>query len=157
MQAVGAYSDCCMKVIIVGIPKSNLSPQKLQILVNSICRYFLAQKIRNKILLTQKKELTLVFLKLAEMKSINRQFRKKNKPTDILSFQSTDPSSLGELLLCTDVLKEQAVRHGHSFTDEVTYMLIHGILHLLGYDHEASLKEEKLMFRLQDKCFGQLV
>ena len=91
------------------------------------------------------------------MKNINRQFRKKNKPTDILSFQSADPNSLGELLLCTDVLKEQAVRHGHLFSDEVMYMLIHGLLHLLGYDHEASPKEEKLMFRLQDKCFNDLL
>lgn len=146
-----------MKVIIVNSPKNNLSPQNLQILMNRICRYFLAQKIRNKILLTQKKELTLVFLSSSKMKVINRQFRKKNKPTDILSFHSADPDSLGELLLCTDVLKEQAVRHGHSFNIEVTYMLIHGLLHLLGYDHEASLKEEKLMFRLQDKCFKELL
>ena len=146
-----------MKVITVNSPKNNLSPQKLQILVNRICRYFLAQKIRNKILLTKKKELTLVFLGRNEIKSINRQFRKKNKPTDILSFQSADPNSLGELLLCTDVLKKQAVQHGHPFNDEVTYMLIHGFLHLLGYDHEASVKEEKLMFRIQDKCFKELV
>ncbi len=98
-----------------------------------------------------------MFLSSSEMKIINRQFRKKNKPTDILSFLSVDPDSLGELLLCTDVLKAQAVRHGHSFNDEVTYMLIHGILHLLGYDHEVSQKEEKLMFCLQEKCFNGLV
>ena len=146
-----------MKVIIVNSPKNKMSHQKLQILVNRIRRYFLAQKIRNKKILLEKKELTMVFLEPIEMKNINRQFRKKNKPTDILSFQSQDPASFGELLLCTNVLKKQALRHGHSFNDEVTYMLIHGFLHLLGYDHEISLKEEKLMFRLQDKCFNELV
>ena len=152
-----------MKVILVKSPKNKnnfsaqISAPKLQILVNRICRYFSAQKIRNKKLLKQKKELTLVFLNRAEMKKINLQFRKKNKPTDILSFHSHDPHSLGELLLCAEVLKAQAIRHEHSFNDEVTYMLIHGILHLLGYDHEASVKEEKLMFRLQDKCFNELV
>lgn len=91
------------------------------------------------------------------MKKINLQFRNKNKPTDILSFQSEDINSLGELVLCIDVLKAQAKKQRHSLDAEVAYMLIHGILHLLGYDHEASAAEERRMFRLQDKGFSELV
>lgn len=152
-----------MKVIIVNHSKSNLENNKahiaskdLQALINMIYDYFLAKKIRNKALIKQAKELTVVFLSSAEMKKINSQFRKKNKPTDILSFASHDPLSLGELLLCIDVLKKQAKSQKHSLKHEITYMLIHGFLHLLGYDHELSKKEEKLMFRLQDECFEEL-
>lgn len=146
-----------MKLIIVNNTKSRISAPKLQKLMNSIRRYFLKKRVRNKKLLSQKKELTIVFLSRSEMQKLNKQFRNKERPTDILSFASHDQDSLGELLLCTDVLIAQAKRHGHSFTDEITYMLIHGLLHLLGYDHEISKKEETLMFQLQDKCFKELV
>lgn len=152
-----------MKVIIVNHSKNNqinnkahIASKDVQILVKKICDYFLTKKVRNKALLEQAKELTVVFLNSSEMKKINNQFRKKNKPTDILSFASGDSLSLGELLLCIDVLKKQAASQKHSLKHEITYMLIHGFLHLLGYDHELSLKEEKLMFRLQDECFEEL-
>lgn len=145
-----------MKVVIVNDSKNDIKPKELQVLIDKICDYFLAKKIRNKALLRLKKELSIVFLSTAEMQNINKQFRKKNKATDILSFVSHDPQSLGELLLCLDVLKRQAVKQRHSLKNEITYMLIHGILHLLGYDHELSAKEERLMFRLQDACFEEL-
>ena len=114
------------------------------------------KKIRNRKLLGQKKEITIVFLSTADMKKLNFQFRKKNKPTDILSFPSHDPESLGELLLCPEVLQRQAREHRHSVRAETIYMLIHGVLHLLGYDHEQSKAEERLMFRIQDQCFKTL-
>ena len=90
------------------------------------------------------------------MKKINSQFRGKNRPTDVLSFESADPNSMGELLFCVDVLKIQARAQNHSLEQEFLYMLVHGLLHLLGYDHELSKKEEMHMFRLQDQCFRQL-
>ena len=128
----------------------------VQILIKKICDYFLSKKVRNKRLLIEKKELSVVFLSSVKMQKINKQFRNLNKPTDILSFASIDPQSLGELLLCIDVLKKQAKSQKHSLRLEISYMLIHGILHLLGYDHEISLNEEKLMFRIQDRCFKKL-
>lgn len=145
-----------MKVNIVNEPEKLLSAPQLKKLVQRICRYFAVKKIRNRQMLLKKKELTVVFLSRAEMKTINYQFRKKNKPTDILSFASGDPESLGELLLCLPVLEEQAKRQQHSLQHETAYMLIHGILHLLGYDHELSKAEEQLMFRLQDRCFEEI-
>lgn len=145
-----------MKVNIVNESEKSVSSAELKKLIKAICKYFLNRRVRNGRLLAEKKELTVVFLNAAEMKTINKQFRKKNKPTDILSFASDDPESLGELLLCLPVLQKQAVRQKHSLRHETAYMLIHGILHLLGYDHELSEKEERLMFRLQDACFEKL-
>lgn len=146
-----------MKVIIVNpSEKPPVVSKDLQILTQKICDYFLTKKLKNKSFLKQAKELTLVFLSASEMKKINRQFRNKNKSTDILSFSSPDLQSLGELLLCVDVLKKQAKNQKHSLKSEISYMLIHGILHLLGYDHEVSPQEEKTMFNLQDNCFKEL-
>ena len=99
------------------------------------------------------KELTLVFVSKAAMKSLNKQFRGKDKPTDVLSFDSLEPSSLGELILSAEVLSNQAKEHDLSFRDELVYMLYHGVLHLCGYDHEESDKQAKLMFAIQDKAF----
>jgi probable rRNA maturation factor len=148
-----------MKLILVNETKDlalNLKTKRLEAFLKVILRHFSKVKLRNKKDLLQKKELTLVFLDKKEMKKINFQFRKKNKATDVLSFQSEDPDSFGELLFCVDVLKIQAKEQKHSVEQEFLYMLIHGILHLLGYDHELSKNEEKLMFRLQDQCFKQL-
>lgn len=145
-----------MKAIIVNQSKSLAPAKEIQQLLNQISAHFSNKRIRNRKKLKLKKELTIAFLSKSEMKFINFQFRKKNKPTDVLSFESTDPSSLGELLLCCEVLKKQAKDNGHSPKNEMTYMLIHGILHLLGYDHELSKKEEKLMFSIQDQCFENI-
>jgi len=128
----------------------------IELSVKKIVGYLGNQKIRNGALLKSKKELTVVLLSPQQMKEINFQYRKKNKPTDILSFAALEEASLGELLLCPAVLKKQAKEHRHSLEAETFYMLIHGLLHLLGYDHEASAQEEKLMFRIQDHCFKTL-
>jgi probable rRNA maturation factor len=144
-----------MKLIVVNA-SPHLSTPRLKAFFHHIFVHFLTKKIRNKKELSRKKEISLVFLNKKEMKKINLQFRTKNKATDVLSFSSEDPDSLGELLFCVEVLKMQAKQQGHSFEQEFLYMLIHGLLHLLGYDHELSKKEEKLMFRLQDQCFSLL-
>lgn len=144
-----------MKLILVNETK-DLKAKRLEAFLKGILRHFSKKKLRNKKKLLSKKELTLVFLNKKEMKKINFQFRGKNKPTDVLSFQSEDPESFGELLFCVDVLKIQAKEQKHSLEQEFLYMLIHGMLHLLDYDHELSKNEEKLMFRLQDQCFKQL-
>lgn len=146
-----------MKTNIVNETKKPIALKNLTNFVSRVCRQLIRQKVRNHKILLQKKELTVVFLNAKQMKKINAQFRGKDKATDILSFQSGDENCLGELLLCMDVLKKQAKQQKHSIQKESEYMLIHGILHLLGYDHEQSEKEEKLMFSIQDKCFKLIV
>lgn len=145
-----------MKVIVVNESKEHIASRDLNLLVKKIRAELLNVRVRNRSALLQKSELTVVFLNEKSMRKINHQFRQKDKATDILSFASVDANSLGELLLCIPVLKAQAREHGLSLRREMSYMLIHGILHLLGYDHELSPQEERLMFRIQDRCFERI-
>ena len=103
-----------------------------------------------------KKKLTIVFLDRMAAKKLNLQWCQKNYPTDILSFAAGGAKDLGELVLCPQVLKAQATDHAHSFQAELGYMLIHGVLHLLGYDHEKSKAEAARMFEIQDQLFDRL-
>lgn len=144
-----------MEALVVNQSKNLTHSKKIQKNLDAVIRGLNKTKVRNQKLL-KSKGITLVFLDSAQMKKINKQFRGKNKPTDVLSFAPVEPGSLGELLFCLDVLKKQAKEQGHSLEHEFLYMLIHGVLHLLGYDHELSAKEEKLMFRIQDALFEQL-
>ncbi len=102
------------------------------------------------------KELILVFLDTTQAKKLNFQFRGRNYATDVLSFDPIDPQSLGELVICPQVLKKQALRHGHSYSLELGYMVLHGVLHLLGFDHEDSEEEAEIMFKLQDEIFDAI-
>ncbi|MCB0391254.1 MAG: rRNA maturation RNase YbeY [Bdellovibrionales bacterium] len=97
-------------------------------------------------------ELSLVFLDPLAAKKINKKYRNKNYATDVLSFTSMPPA-LGELIMCPQVLKEQAKEQKHSFRTEVLYMTIHGILHLLGYEHENDAQKAKEMLSLQEELF----
>lgn len=111
---------------------------------------FIASKLKIK------SEITIVFLDEKAAKALNKTFRGKSYATDILSFQSSSSDQLGELILCPKVLKKQAKANKHSFNLELGYMLIHGVLHLLGYDHEKSKADEKEMYKIQDKLFDSL-
>lgn len=98
----------------------------------------------------------------SEMKSLNKKYRGKNKPTDVLSFSRVEfktefPSiDIGEVLIATDVAKKQAPRFDNTYHEELARLTVHGVLHIFGYDHERSKKEEKVMFRLQDKALKVL-
>ncbi len=91
------------------------------------------------------------------LKHLIKPTGKKNKPTDVLSFDPIEPDDLGELVLCPSVLRKQAKEHKLKYEIELGYMVIHGVLHLLGYDHEKTEKEAKKMFRLQDLVFDALL
>ena len=103
------------------------------------------------------KELVVAFLDEKPARALNKQYRGKNYATDVLSFESEDPSSLGELVICPQVIAEQAKEHGLTIQLELGYMVLHGFLHLLGYDHETTEDEAELMFELQDRLFDKLV
>lgn len=103
-----------------------------------------------------RRELVCVFVTSAEMKRLNRQYRGKDYATDVLSFDSMDPSSVGELVLCLPVINKQSRRTGLSERGELGYMIVHGVLHLLGYDHETSAADEAEMFALQDQIYARL-
>lgn len=89
----------------------------------------------------------------AKMGSLNLLYRGKNGPTDVLSFEAPPvfqgAGVLGELVICLPVMKSQAKRLGHSELTELRVLLAHGILHLLGLDHEKSPKEARRMAGLE--------
>lgn len=106
------------------------------------------------------RDLTIIFLSRSKAKKINSQFRGKDYATDVLSFSDPEGDVLGELALCPAVLQRQAKDNKHSFQMELNYLLLHGVLHLLGYDHEGTTakhkKQAKIMFQIQDEVFYSL-
>ena len=80
----------------------------------------------------------------AEVKRLNRAFRGKNKATDVLSFPAPEELAgevAGDLAVSLDTAARQAAEHGHSLADEVRILLLHGLLHLAGEDHEVDQGE----------------
>ena len=72
------------------------------------------------------------------MKALNRQFRGKDKVTDVLSFPSGARGFLGDVVIAAGVAKKQAKASGHGLNVEIRILALHGLLHLLGYDHDAD-------------------
>ena len=89
------------------------------------------------------------------MKKLNHQFRGRNQVTDVLSFAPVEEGSLGELALCVSQIKKQALSHGLTLEEEAFYLILHGILHLLGYDHESGGQKARKMYAIQDKIFEE--
>jgi probable rRNA maturation factor len=83
------------------------------------------------------------------MRSLNRLWRQKDRPTDVLSFPSGESGFLGDLVIDVACAARQARGRGHSLTREMQVLLAHGLLHLLGHDHET---DDGTMFRLQGRC-----
>lgn len=98
----------------------------------------------------------LIFVSAPEMKKLNRTFRSKAYATDVLSFPSPDAEDLGELVLCPQVIARQAREHGLSFREELAYMVLHGVLHLLGFEHEGVRDRGRAMFQIQDDIFQKI-
>jgi probable rRNA maturation factor len=93
----------------------------------------------------------------AELKRLNRTFRNKNKPTDILSFPTPPEISAhhaGDLAISLETAARQAAQFGHTLTDELRILILHGLLHLSGLDHETdsgemAARETELHFALK--------
>lgn len=101
-------------------------------------------------------------LSLREMQQYNNRYRGKDRPTDVLSFEATaetihdDPGYLGDLLLCVEYAAAEAKRRGIPLEEELARLVIHGVLHLVGYDH-ATVREETEMFALQESCLDRVL
>ena len=87
------------------------------------------------------REVEVILCNDEEIRRLNREHRGIDRPTDVLSFpleQSFDQTPLGSVVLSVDRAREVAEREGHSVDEELALLLIHGTLHLLGYDHETD-------------------
>ena len=98
--------------------------------------------------------ITIALVNPLKMQDLNKTFRKKDKVTDILSFAPVEEGSLGELALCVDQIIQQSQEHELTLEEESIYLILHGILHLLGYDHEKDKQEARLMYEIQDGIFS---
>jgi probable rRNA maturation factor len=81
-------------------------------------------------------EVSVAFVSDAAMRALNRAHRRKDASTDVLSFPSGEPRFLGDIVIAAGVARRQARRAGHRFGIEARVLALHGLLHLLGYDHE---------------------
>jgi len=108
-------------------------------------------------------EVSVTFVTNDTIQDINREYRGKDQPTDVISFALEElgegemavtfegmPRVLGDIIISTDRAKEQAEEYNHSFERELGFLAVHGFLHLLGYDHMEP-EEEKVMFTKQDE------
>lgn len=84
----------------------------------------------------------------ARMRRLNREWRRIDRPTDVLSFPSGEPGFLGDVAIDLPYAARQARKRGHALEREVQLLLAHGVLHLMGHDHET---DDGTMFRLQRK------
>ncbi|MCB0330368.1 MAG: rRNA maturation RNase YbeY [Bdellovibrionales bacterium] len=101
-----------------------------------------------------------------EIQNLNREYRNKDKPTDVLSFSQLDITleeegpllgeSLGDIVISVETAERQAKEQGVSLQEELSRLLVHGLLHLFGYDHEGVPDDHaEEMFSLQEKLLGQ--
>lgn len=101
----------------------------------------------------ERENLSIAFVSPEEIQKLNKKYRKKDKSTDVLSFEriSDFKDECAEIVLCPHVIRENAQESGLTLKKELSKMLIHGILHVLGYDHEISPEEEERMFVKQEQ------
>ncbi len=139
-------------MITIDPPSSSLALASLSTLSRSGLSRFL-NRARTAVALDGSVEVLLT--SDAEMQRLNRTFRKKNKATDVLSFPAAREAEglAGDLAISLDTAARQAAEQGHSLRDELRILLLHGLLHLAGEDHEAdtgemAAREEQLRERL---------
>ena len=113
-------------------------------------------------------EVNVTFVSKDEIRQLNNEYRAKDTPTDVLSFMLSDPgvweepefdpeipTALGDIVICEEIAEEQAANYGHSIKREIGFLLIHGLLHLAGYDHMTPEDEAK-MRKAQREILGEL-
>jgi probable rRNA maturation factor len=81
-------------------------------------------------------DVTVALVPDSRVRALNRQYRDNDRPTDVLSFPADEPGLLGDVVIALGVAARQAKAAGHSLATELRVLALHGLLHLLGYDHE---------------------
>ena len=95
---------------------------------------------------------TVAIVANTRVRELNRRYRGKDVPTDVLSFPADEPGELGDVVIALGVARRQAAQAGHSLAAEFRVLALHGLLHLLGYDHERDAGQmRRLEQRLRRK------
>jgi probable rRNA maturation factor len=121
--------------------------------LSKVCQDFLNENA------LEQSELLIRLVSPVEIQVLNKEYRNKNQVTNVLSFQSDIPdeveeSILGDVVICVDVVREEALVGDKKFADHLTHMAVHGILHLIGHDHEditSAYKMESIEIDFLDK------
>jgi probable rRNA maturation factor len=144
--------------------------------INNLTKFYLDEKKIKEVIKglligkLKKKDLSVAFVSSGVIKKLNRKYRKKNKITDVLSFselknqkkelkiKKTEKNiNLGEIIICPQEVNKNAKKFKSKFENELYQVLIHGVLHLLGYDHEKSEKHANLMEKKQDNYLKKII
>lgn len=151
-----------IKVIIDNKQKKVKIPTGLRMLVRRCCNAVLRLEE-----FSGSAEVSVTFVDNEQIRQLNKQYRDKDVPTDVLSFPmgengvyDVDPATgaqiLGDVVLSVEKAVEQAQRYGHSLQREVGYLVAHSVLHLLGYDHEQGGLERVHMREKEEFVMSQL-
>lgn len=104
-------------------------------------------------------ELSVLLCDDATIHALNREYRRKDRPTDVLAFAMREgeggalhPGLLGDVVISVETARRQAGEHGRTIVDEVTFLLAHGLLHLLGYDHRTAGEDRVMRARTDALC-----
>lgn len=125
------------------------------------------KEIAKYVLEKEKKQgiISLVLVGPGRIKKLNKEYRKKNKVTDVLSFPAKEEvpvqdkeikNFLGEIVICLRVIKKTSKRENIPFEEELARVFIHGILHILGYEHHSPEKE-KIMLEKQEQYLKEIL
>lgn len=104
----------------------------------------------------------VIIIDNSRIREINREYRNIDRETDVISFALEDDKTfnlqeirvLGDIYISIDKARSQALEYGHSFKRELSFLAIHGFLHLLGYDHMEK-EEEEIMFKKQEEVLSR--
>ncbi|PKR79025.1 rRNA maturation RNase YbeY [Halalkalibacillus sediminis] len=112
---------------------------------------------------SEEAELSVTFVTDEEIQEINKKYRDKDKPTDVISFAMQEigeeeleitgedlPVHLGDIIVSLDRCVAQSEEYNHSFERELGFLAVHGLLHLLGYDHMSDSDEQKMFSRQEE-------
>ena len=104
------------------------------------------------------KEISIVLTDDESIKTLNRQYLGKNKTTNVISFSlregeygDINPQILGDVVISLDTAQKDALKNNLSFEEEIDFLLTHGILHLLGYNHENTSRDETIKMKQKEK------
>jgi probable rRNA maturation factor len=128
--------------IIIRRKKDKIDPARFEKLLKKLIRHYDLKR----------PELSLAFVGDAEIRTLNRKFRKKDKATDVLSFPLSEEAAdgkfyLGDIAISVPTATRQAAEIGHPLERELEYLTIHGFLHLLGYEHDEGHEAEEAKVR----------
>lgn len=142
--------------------------KKINLIFSNLFNKKLLTGIDPKVLIVEQFLINLEIVSDETIQQLNLQYRKKDKTTDVLSFPVHEdlrnfekenfvsgPFLLGDIFICESVAQKQANESGLDLKTELIELYIHGVLHLMGYDHEISSEEEKIMYDLEHLIYDQ--